>query len=91
MISYAFHRSDFSGKKGIKLFFKILYIYNIKLSLISIIEYISTNSAESSLQVGNDVKWFNQFLTDFFRAFPDSAIQKEHVVAQDDLNSSHFR
>jgi predicted ester cyclase len=46
--------------------------------------YVGKKSVESSPQAGRGGEGFRQFLTDFFRAFPDMHTTIEHLVAEND-------
>jgi predicted ester cyclase len=52
---------------------------------LSSIEYFGKNSIEGSPQAGKGGEGFKQFLTDFFKAFPDWHANIEHIVAENDL------
>jgi predicted SnoaL-like aldol condensation-catalyzing enzyme len=47
--------------------------------------YFGKDSVEGSPQAGKGGEGFNQFLTGFFKAFPDMRTTIEHMVAQNKL------
>lgn len=54
-------------------------------NLSSIEKYFGKDSVEGSPQAGNGGEGFKQFLTDFFKAFPDMHTTIEHMVAENNL------
>jgi predicted ester cyclase len=53
--------------------------------LSSIGKYFGKESVKGSPQAGNGGEGFRQFLTNFFKAFPDMHTTIEHMVAEDNL------
>jgi predicted ester cyclase len=53
--------------------------------LSSIEKYFGKNSVEGSPQAGKGGEGFKQFLTDFFKTFPDMHTTIEHIVAENNL------
>jgi predicted SnoaL-like aldol condensation-catalyzing enzyme len=51
-------------------------------NLLSVEKYFGKGSVEGSPQAGKGGEGFKQFLTDFFRAFPDMRTTVEHIVAE---------
>ena len=51
-------------------------------NLLSIEKYFGKESVEGSPQAGKGGEGFKQFLTDFFKAFPDMHTTIEHMVAE---------
>jgi steroid delta-isomerase-like uncharacterized protein len=56
-------------------------IFN-KHNLSSVEKYFGKDSVEGSPQAGKGGEGFKQFLTDFFKAFPDMHTTIEHIVAE---------
>jgi steroid delta-isomerase-like uncharacterized protein len=54
-------------------------------NLPSIEKYLGRDSMEVSPKVGKASEGFKQFLTDFFKAFPDMHTTIEHMVAENNL------
>ena len=54
-------------------------------NLLSIEKYFGKESVEGSPQAGKGGEGFKQFLTDFFKAFPDMHTTIEHMVAENNL------
>jgi len=53
---------------------------------LSLVEkYFGNDSVEGSPQAGKRGEWFKQFLTEFFKAFPDMHTTIEHMVAENNL------
>ena len=48
-------------------------------------KYFGNESVEGSPQAGKGGEGFRQFLTDFFKAFPDMHTTIEHIVAENNL------
>lgn len=48
-------------------------------------KYFGSDSVEGSPQAGKRGEWFKQFLTEFFKAFPDMHTTIEHMVAENNL------
>ena len=48
-------------------------------------KYFGNDSVEGSPQAGKGGGGFKQFLTDFFKAFPDWQANIEHVIAENEL------
>jgi len=48
-------------------------------------KYFGTDSIEGSPQAGKGGEIFKQFLTDFFKVFPDMHTTIEHIVAENNL------
>jgi steroid delta-isomerase-like uncharacterized protein len=59
-------------------------IFN-KHNLSSIEKYFGKDSVEGSPQAGKGGEGFKQFLTDFFKAFPDGHTTIEHMIAENNL------
>jgi predicted ester cyclase len=53
--------------------------------LSTIEKYFGNDSVEGSPQAGKGGGGFKQFLTDFFKAFPDWQANIEHVIAENEL------
>jgi predicted ester cyclase len=53
--------------------------------LSTIEKYFGNDSVEGSPQTGKGGGGFKQFLTDFFKAFPDWQANIEHVIAENEL------
>ena len=51
-------------------------------NLSSIEKYFGKDSMEGSPQAGKGGEGFKQFLTDFFRSFPDMRTTIEHIIAE---------
>lgn len=54
-------------------------------NLSSIEEYFGIGSVEGSPQAGKSGEGFKQFLSEFFKAFPDWHVNIEHIVAENNL------
>lgn len=54
-------------------------------NLSSIEKYFGKDSMEGSPQAGKGGEGFKQFLTDFFRSFPDMRTTIEHIIAENNL------
>jgi len=54
-------------------------------NLSSIEKYFGQVSVEGSPQAGKGGEGFKQFLTDFFKAFPDWRANIEHLIAENNL------
>jgi|SRR5918996_3794373 predicted SnoaL-like aldol condensation-catalyzing enzyme len=54
-------------------------------NLSSIEEYFGIESVEGSPQAGKSGEGFKQFLSEFFKAFPDWHVNIEHIVAENNL------
>src|SRR5215218_4817638 len=54
-------------------------------NLSSLEQYFGKDSIEGSPQTGKGGEGFKQFLTDFFKAFPDMHTTIEHIVAENNL------
>ena len=67
------------NKKLIRSF--IQEIFN-EHNLSSIEKYFGNETVEGSPQAGKSGEGFKQFLTDFFKAFPDMHTTIEHIVAE---------
>jgi steroid delta-isomerase-like uncharacterized protein len=59
-------------------------IFN-KHNLSSVEKYFGKGSMEDSPQAGKSGEGFKQFLSDFFKAFPDMQTTIEHMVAENSL------
>jgi predicted ester cyclase len=54
-------------------------------NLSSIEKYFGKDSIEGSPQAGKSGRGFKLFLTEFFKAFPDTHTTIEHIVAENNL------